>query len=139
MNTKLDDFTLAYLECALWSSYDNDQMPLDQNYGLDDFAPEAIDKAIEDCKDFQVNNSWRRAYRRRRRRRPSSNGSATSGGSLGYSDAELAGHDFWLTRNHHGAGFWDRQLDNGEELADAAHAYGECCAYVGDDGKIYLS
>ncbi len=21
---------------------------------------------------------------------------------------EQAGHDFWLTRNHHGTGFWDR-------------------------------
>lgn len=32
---------------------------------------------------------------------------------------EQAGHDLWLTRNGHGAGFWDRGLgDIGEKLND---------------------
>lgn len=40
--------------------------------------------------------------------------------------ASYAGHDFWLTRNGHGAGFWDRGLgDLGERLSDAARAYGD--------------
>lgn len=26
-------------------------------------------------------------------------------------DAEQVGHDFWLTRNRHGAGFWDRDAN----------------------------
>lgn len=42
---------------------------------------------------------------------------------------EQAGHDFWLTRQHHGAGFWDRPEIYGEEvasqLAQACHAIGE--------------
>lgn len=29
---------------------------------------------------------------------------------------EQIGHDFWLTRNGHGAGFWDRDLPNANEL-----------------------
>lgn len=33
-------------------------------------------------------------------------------------DPTQAGHDFWLTRNGHGAGFWDRPKIYGEELAD---------------------
>ena len=37
---KLDDFTLAYIECALWASNDDSTPqggdPLDSNYGIDD-------------------------------------------------------------------------------------------------------
>lgn len=40
-------------------------------------------------------------------------------------DAEVCGHDFYLTRNRHGAGFWDRGLGIvGERLTASAHAYG---------------
>ena len=53
-------------------------------------------------------------------------------------DKDQAGYDFWLTRNHHGAGFWDRGLDGvGRALTDAAHVYGEVNLYVGDNGRIY--
>lgn len=53
-------------------------------------------------------------------------------------DASQVGHDFWLTREHHGAGFWDRGLgDVGDRLTDAAHSFGGCDLYVGDDGRIY--
>lgn len=58
-----------------------------------------------------------------------------------YDDAQ-AGHDFWLTRNHHGAGFWDRApLEDGglgERLADAAYQFGDRSVYLGDDGLVYL-
>lgn len=38
---------------------------------------------------------------------------------------EQAGHDFYLTRCQHGAGFWDRGLgDVGRSLTELAHAYG---------------
>lgn len=50
------------------------------------------------------------------------------------------GIDFWLTRNHHGAGFWDRGMgDLGEKLTSIAHTMGERSLYEGDDGKGYLS
>lgn len=49
------------------------------------------------------------------------------------------GHDFWLTRNGHGAGFWDRGLgDVGDQLSEAARAHGAMDAYLGDDGDLYL-
>lgn len=39
--------------------------------------------------------------------------------------AEQIGHDFNLTRNRHGAGFWDRGWGRlGERLTAIAHAYG---------------
>lgn len=50
----------------------------------------------------------------------------------------VAGIDFWLTRNGHGAGFWDRGLgDVGTRLTCAAHNYGSVDLYAGDDGLIY--
>lgn len=43
--------------------------------------------------------------------------------------AASAGHDFALTRNGHGAGFWDRGLgDLGDRLTRAARAYGSSTA-----------
>ena len=54
-------------------------------------------------------------------------------------DPGQIGHDFWLTRNRHGAGFWDRGLgDVGDRLTKAAHAFGESDLYVGDDGNLYV-
>lgn len=47
------------------------------------------------------------------------------------------GHDFWLTRNSHGAGFWDRKLDGFKQLTKWAHTFGEQNLYIGDDGRIY--
>jgi len=55
-------------------------------------------------------------------------------------DASYAGHDLWLSRNGHGAGYFDRNLgDVGERLQDAARALGNFDLYVGDDGKIHGS
>lgn len=125
--TKLDSFTSAYIECALWSSTDNsnDQggEPLDENYVPEDLAPECLAKMVEDCANFQADE-----------KRPL---------ELCGLDSEQAGHDFWLTRNHHGAGFWDRKhrgvlADKAlDRLTQASHEFGSFDLYVGDDGRIY--
>jgi hypothetical protein len=57
---------------------------------------------------------------------------------------EYAGHDFWLTRNGHGAGYWSRDYEDGaeavgERLAACARRFGESDLYVGDDGQLYVS
>ena len=52
---------------------------------------------------------------------------------------EQAGHDFWLTRNGHGAGFWDGDWPKyGNMLDKGAKCYGEFQTYQGDDGLIYV-
>ena len=118
----LDAFTRAYIECALWASSDDSDEhggePLDRNHGLADIAPEALQRMIDDCRAFQeAIGALLEKYR-----------------DAGCEMAD-AGHDFWLTRNRHGAGFWDRGLKElGRQLTDAAHAFGECWLYVGDDG-----
>ena len=37
-----DVFTWAYIDCALWSSLDDDGVPLDTNYDATDLAPETL-------------------------------------------------------------------------------------------------
>ena len=50
-------------------------------------------------------------------------------------DPGLAGHNFWLTCNGHGSGFWDG--DWPARLTEASEQFGEFDLYVGDDGLIY--
>jgi hypothetical protein len=47
--------------------------------------------------------------------------------------------DWVLTRNRHGAGFWDGGWTSpwGDRLTDLAHASGEINLYLGDNGLIY--
>jgi hypothetical protein len=56
------------------------------------------------------------------------------------SDSEQAGHDFWLTRNRHGAGFWDGDYpdDIGDTLTELSQEFKEVSLYVGDDNLLYL-
>jgi hypothetical protein len=52
---------------------------------------------------------------------------------------EQAGHDFWLTRNGHGAGFWDGDWDHtpyAEMFEKGAKAYGSFETYLTDDNTI---
>jgi hypothetical protein len=119
------NFVTAYKDCLLWSSIDNaDEQggePLDANYDFDDFAPEALAQIESDCAAFLSDPRTLALCEK--------HGMAQSG------------HDFWLTRNHHGAGFWDRGYpkDEGDYLTERAHVYSEQDAYVGDDGSIYLN
>jgi len=54
-------------------------------------------------------------------------------------DPEQIGHDLWLTRNGHGAGFWDRGLGKvGDELSNIANSMGSKHVYIGDDGEIHI-
>lgn len=53
---------------------------------------------------------------------------------------ERIGHDLWLTRNGHGAGFWDRGLGaQGDSLTAICEALGEVWSYVGDDDQLHLT
>ncbi len=44
---------------------------------------------------------------------------------------------FWLTRNGHGVGFWDRGLGEvGKKLTEICHQFGEIHLMEGDDGEL---
>lgn len=56
-----------------------------------------------------------------------------------YDSIGNVGDDFWLTRNGHGSGFWDRGLGAvGDELTAAAKAHGSADVYLGEDGQLHL-
>jgi len=118
--SKLDPFTRAYLECALWSSTDESTSqggePMDANYSIEDIEPATIDHAIDECKRFQE-----------------------QAGDLIVPDLGRAGHDFWLTRNGHGAGFWDGDWpeEDGDKLTELSKQFGEYHLYVSYLGSIY--
>jgi len=116
LRVSFDKFFAGYVDAALWSSFDDQGNPLDENFGQRDISSETLRKMGEDVWKFWIDND-----------------------ELISSDPEQAGQDFWLTRNGHGAGFWDGGWpgDVGKRLTDAAHAYGEFGLYVGDDGKIH--
>ena len=108
----INSFIESYLECALWSSTDDDEDPLDDNYDVDNFSESALNEMRKDCINFCKENAQH----------------------LTDIDPEQAGHDFWLTRNRHGAGFWDRGLGEvGVILTDAAHVYGSIDLVVSDN------
>lgn len=116
----LDEFTVQYLETALWSSTDfyNGDAPFDDNYGIEDFSNEALTAMVDDCNDFK-----------------SSNATLLDDANQ---DMSSSGHDFWLTRNGHGAGFWDRGLGKiGTKLTEACKPYGSVYLWADVDGKVH--
>ena len=97
-----EDMLPHYLECAAWAD-----LPEDTENGLD-FAPYTEELALADCMRF-VGINWE---------------------IIKDCLPEQVGHDFWLTRNGHGAGFWDRPeiydgKENAETLSNSARSFGE--------------
>ncbi len=93
---------------------------LPSDSGFSDLHPDALEAIKRDCGAFHVNarDLLRQAYKRE-----------------GYSE-EQAGHDFWLTRNGHGTGFWDRAplafAGLGERLSEKAREFGESHVWFAD-------
>jgi hypothetical protein len=147
----LDAFTLGYIESAMWtltlSWYECDDCGTKgydwhggvcpechgdihehtedcDDLGLDALTPEVLARAIADCKTFQER------YRE--------DLDEASDEQKDRTDAHH-GHDFWLTRNGHGCGFWDRGYDEdlSERLTRAAKSFGSDDWMADLDGKVY--
>lgn len=128
----VDRFVDAYIECACWAESHSDEegnnpVPFDQ---LDaDLSQTALDAMARDCRDFletdQVLELVILATDHKSADRPDY-------------DIARAGHDLWLTRNGHGAGFWDCGLGwIGDGLTKAAKSAGSRELYLGADGDIH--
>ena len=119
MNPIDERFLNSYIETALWSSTDtNGETFLDSNYDSSDLADSTWAAMSRDCLDFMGIDDVQAV--------------------IDSHSPEQVAHDFWLTRNHHGAGFWDGDYgDDGDWLTEMSHPYGEAYLYVGDDGMIY--
>lgn len=113
----------AILETFLWQCPEDD--------GVDgEPSPELISKLEADWEQFQAHAEWIPGFNPEDaliERRP-------------WSVEDQMAHDFILTRNHHGAGFWDGDWREpyGAALTQLAHRFGELNSYVGDDGLVYF-
>lgn len=127
---ELEETVAAYWECAFWSSSDQSDESggesLEANYSVLDLDKGNRARVEQEIYRFILDNApdfkhW------------------SEGANSPEESAAQFGHDLWLTRNHHGAGFWDRgRGELGERLTEAAHKMGEQNLYVGDDGHIYV-
>ena len=98
-------------------------------YSMDDFSPEDQHRLRADCYAMMMSTDDEEqdgqdflAY-------------CDARPILGRRAASHFGHDFALTRNHHGAGYWDRGLGAlGDRLTANAHPFGESSVYVTEDG-----
>lgn len=117
-----DQETTALLECALWQAGEE----------FDGFTTRDLSRLARAVlrRDYGL---FRESYAR------------TLEGwqeHLGHSGEQIA-HDFILTRNRHGAGFWDRCYCGrcghlSHELTVGAHVAGEFYLYIGDFGKVEI-
>lgn len=126
----LDSFTQGYVEAMFFTEErehvdgedleESGSIPHNSCFGMIDV--ESLAGIVAECRRFQEENAeLLEKYESR------------------YKPLEYAGHDFWLTRQGHGAGFWSRGIgDVGDALSDAARALGECYVETGDDGVIYV-
>ena len=101
MELNLTKFVLSYLATASWVTCDSDENT--------DFTKIGKEIAEKDCIKFI------QAVRAEFGDEKAKPLLETKGNDLDY----LAAHDFFLTRNNHGAGFWDKpEYYNGQENAD---------------------
>ena len=98
INHTIDQMLNGYLYTALWTE------ELD-NLDVNDFDVASKHKAKSDCDLFK----------------------SKAGSLLDGLDLSAIGHNFWLTRNGHGAGFWDGDYETevGEKLTEISKQFGE--------------
>lgn len=127
----LDSFTQAYIQAAYFTEEERlrEELGEHRDPNFTDLAPETLAAIIADCAKFLKDNE----HLIKLGARPLSDDIAD--------EMVFAGHDFWLTRNGHGAGFWDGDWPEpyATQLDNSAKAFGECSLYVGDDQLIYIS
>jgi len=113
----------AYNQVAVWSSHDDNGNPLDSldiDLNLNAKACMSYDFAMF-LLTVQINLGISNV--------------------LTDTDKDLSdiAHDFWLTRNHHGAGFWDGDFDQyGDILTKLARTFSEVSLYVSKNNEIEL-
>lgn len=126
-------FVHGYKVTALWASStegDNPE-PLDGVYSIEDFGDSANERIHEDCLSFLERGGYAAIEQ----------AIATGAVACGpdFDEWGRAGHDLWLTRNHHGAGFWDGDWSEpyAAQLTEMAHALGECSIYE-SEGQLFI-
>lgn len=129
--TETSPFVKGYVRCALWSSTEEDGTPLDERFLPHDIHPDSMRAIVEDCNVFS-----------RLMLSPIIAACGEVDGETAYT-RESVGHDFWLTRNGHGTGFWDRTETvpewARERMDKLSRCFGEANLYLGNDGYLHIT
>lgn len=145
-DTDFERFLSGYIECALWCGVidERTECPECEGDGCDECDDGTISEpgqayTGDDLDESDLDDDAREQIERDARDFWDANLGNLNACGL---DPEQCGHDFWLTRNRHGAGFWDRKHRGVTEdmaldrLTDASHVYGEVTLVLGDSGKV---
>jgi hypothetical protein len=135
----LDEFVDGFVKAALWSttgtvdeedlknpSFEGcevgDDYNLDDHFGPEDIHEEAMEQIRSDCEGF-ISECHELLLVAMNTGRP----------------LDHLGHDFLLSKNGHGTGFWDRGLgETGDLLHKASKPYGNTELCLGCNGKLVL-
>lgn len=133
---KMNPTLIALAETVLYTECDDYGEPLDNNYFIKDIEEESLKKLYTDYQSFisvveekitaAIGDKWDCIDDFYDVHQPALNQTE---------------YDYILTRNGHGAGFWDGDWSSqvSKILTDAAQSQPEFSAIVDDDGKIYLT
>lgn len=121
-------FADGYVEAMAWLAWHENGS--DMGVSLSVVPDEVIQQAASDAGEFYRDNQSLIAQAVREH-------CARRSGLCAF--VETLGHDFALTRNGHGTGFWDRGYGKvGDLLSDACRPYGPSGIYVSDDKTVEL-
>ena len=116
-------FFKGYITALLWSSVrepdENGTPDINDDHDADDMHPDTLKHQLNDCLEFIAATESLLAERSE------------------FTGWDSMGHDFALTRNGHGTGFWDRGLVHDDKLTEHCKPFGEMFVYLGDDEKIH--
>ena len=120
---------LGYQTCMLWSTSGDHKGTEHESLEGFKMSGQLATATANDCMAFYLAN-----------RDDCAEAAARFSSAADRSGYQGVGHDFWLTRVGHGAGFWDGDLPQalGERLTNASKAAGEVWPYIGDDGRVYV-
>ena len=110
----------SYMRTLLWQATGDEGNAIDMHYDVDQFDANAFSESDTDLRSFIE---------------------LCEGEGIEVDSLPLGqvGHDFALTRNRHGTGFWDRGYGKmGDDLTKWAHTFGEVDVYVADDGSLTI-
>lgn len=136
---EVSERTVSYLASALWSSRISlpdgevtdtkhqlygitEDDHFDAHFSVEDFSPAALKRAENDVQRFFDSLKIKRLYIEART----------------FADDDHIAHDLWLTRQGHGAGFWDGDYGNrlGKDLTKLCESYREVNLFVDEQGVI---
>jgi hypothetical protein len=111
-----------YLFAALWTE------ELDSSSDVEDFMPSSVNQARKDIDSFlEKAKDFLLPYIK----------------NFGATAEEQLGHDFWLSRNGHGSGFFDRNLegcdsDVCDKLQDIARSFPTKNVFVNESELLFI-